>query len=127
MADASPDRIVVATQFSRLRALNANAASPPDIDVNYEALAALAEALELLSQSLLALQADGAVNPLRLRRLDERVSLLVGYLEPPAAGALGAARPQTSPVDSNEPLSPYTAALSQPAVSGHPRPASIPR
>jgi len=73
MADRSDNRVIVATQFSRLRERGPGAEAAEIGDLECEAMAALSEAMELLSEALLANASGKNWDDSRHARLDERV------------------------------------------------------
>ena len=100
MTDPSADNIIVATRFSRLEGLQAT----PDAsaaEIQYEALAALAESLDLLATALNSMNDRSTVDATRVHALQKRVRKLELLVQA-----------TSSPDDANPP----------PAVPGSPRP-----
>jgi hypothetical protein len=81
-----PKKILTGTRFSHLRTGDSKAENAPKIDLRYEALAAMAEDLELLSLSLGSSLGDEPIAGkefLRLRSLQERVGILCSAVPSP--------------------------------------------
>jgi hypothetical protein len=68
--------VIVTTKFSRLRQLRQDPSAVTPALIRYESLTALAEALDLLAAALTSLAKGEAVDPTRLRRLEERAASL---------------------------------------------------
>ena len=77
MAESMKDGVVIATQFSRLRRTAPAVEQSPQIDLGYEALAALSEAMEVLSDTLAL---SPGLSDARRLRLAERADLLEEHL-----------------------------------------------
>ena len=80
MAESMKDGVVIATQFSRLRRTAPAVEQSPQIDLGYEALAALSEAMEVLSDTLAAKAEGRELSDARRLRLAERADLLEEHL-----------------------------------------------
>lgn len=103
MTDSSDDRVVVATQFSRLRKTAADEQAP-QVDLAYEALAALSEVMDVLAEMLTAKAEGRSVCDDRRRRIAERAELLVEQVRKlSGSDAAGAAGPAASPASSSPP------------------------
>ena len=74
MANSPFDRVVVATRFSRLRASTSGTGPASDLNIPYEALSTLAEAMDVLTDSLNAIATKQPVDLPRVHRLKERAA-----------------------------------------------------
>jgi hypothetical protein len=75
VTDSLKTNLIVATRFSHL-AGGATSAQTGSADLRYEALAALAESLDLLAATLSAFPGPAHVDPRRLTRLRRRTASL---------------------------------------------------
>ena len=74
---SGPDNVIVDTRIARLLP---RATAPATAELAVEALCALAESLELLSQALASLNASRSIDLERVRRLQRRVCVLTHYV-----------------------------------------------
>jgi hypothetical protein len=77
MTDPSANNVIVGTRFSRLRKIAAVHGPPPQVDLAYEALAALSEVMDVLAEMLAAKAEGRSVSDARRLRIAERAELLV--------------------------------------------------
>ena len=79
----SPDsNVIVATRFSRLKDGRIDGEPASEVDVGYEALSALSEAMNLLGNALEAYSSGAPWDFERSERLEARVEQLMQCLDP---------------------------------------------
>ena len=77
MTDPSTNNVIVETRFSRLRKTAPSDGQLPQVDLPYEALAALSEVMDVLAEMLEAKAEGRPVSDARRLRIAERAELLV--------------------------------------------------
>jgi hypothetical protein len=77
MTDPSANNVIVETRFSRLRKAAASDGRLRQVDLPYEALAALSEVMDVLAEMLAAKAEGRPVSDGRRLRIAERAELLV--------------------------------------------------
>lgn len=82
MADSTADNLIGATRFSRLAATARSADAVSADVIRHEALATLAEGLDMISRTFAAYPMLTKPDPARLRQLTERMSRLIRAAEP---------------------------------------------